>query len=385
MADLTFKFDVDVEKIRAEMKRQSEGGSLLKVQDGAYLLTDPVRTSDEQREAMKKTWNKLGEKLKHVSDFVVVVPHKKADSPTSTPRWTPSTCTTSGPPGTALTCPRPDRRPPTAEHALTLKEGQRMLDRGARDIAKGVDPAAYPELHAQLSKMEVDHQAKQKAQLDRLVQALEAGGYNAAPSKLTQGCGGLADDGLTYAELIDKDLLRGVADFSDHGGMLPKDRHTTSPVPMPLSKLPDIDVDEKKMTVGEVLENFMGVKGASKDPAFVYERDPSWFQQRELMMQKGRDEVAEATKRVLEHINTTTHNKWGTVEVKLPTPIDFIKMDFEVTAPGVDQAIGRMRDSFNQMAKALDKVSACECGAKKAHNAERGSALHSSWCPESKP
>lgn len=173
MADLTFKFDVDVEKIRAEMKRQSEGGSPLQVQDGAYLLGTPVRTSDEQREAREKfrrdAMNKLGEKLQHKAVSIV--------------------------------------------------------------------------------------------------------------------------------SIVSIDKSRGKSDFAT-------------------------------FAAGQLVET---------DPL--------------------RGKAAEATKWLVKYINETTH------VVQLAEPLDFIKMDFEVTAPG----------------------SACECGAHKTHRAEKGSALHSSWCPESKP
>jgi hypothetical protein len=39
---------------------------------------------------------------------------------------------------------------------------------------------------------------------------------------------------------------------------------------------------DKYLTVGQILEYFMGVVGASKDPALAYMRDPFWFQFQQL-------------------------------------------------------------------------------------------------------
>jgi hypothetical protein len=39
---------------------------------------------------------------------------------------------------------------------------------------------------------------------------------------------------------------------------------------------------DKYMTVGQIMEHFFGVEGASKDPQFAYVRDPFWFQNVQL-------------------------------------------------------------------------------------------------------
>lgn len=43
---------------------------------------------------------------------------------------------------------------------------------------------------------------------------------------------------------------------------------------------------DKYLTVGVVLEKFFGAEGASKDPNLQYYRDPFWFQNQSLLMQK---------------------------------------------------------------------------------------------------
>lgn len=42
---------------------------------------------------------------------------------------------------------------------------------------------------------------------------------------------------------------------------------------------------DKYFTVGQILERFMGVKGAAKDPSLQYFRDPFWFQFQQLVQQ----------------------------------------------------------------------------------------------------
>lgn len=42
-------------------------------------------------------------------------------------------------------------------------------------------------------------------------------------------------------------------------------------------------VIEKYLTVGQIMEYFFGVKGASKDPRYMYVRDPFWFQYQQLL------------------------------------------------------------------------------------------------------
>lgn len=42
---------------------------------------------------------------------------------------------------------------------------------------------------------------------------------------------------------------------------------------------------DKYFTVGQILERFMGVKGAAKDPKLAYMRDPFWFQFQQLQQQ----------------------------------------------------------------------------------------------------
>lgn len=42
---------------------------------------------------------------------------------------------------------------------------------------------------------------------------------------------------------------------------------------------------DKYLTVGQILERFFGMKGASQDPTLNYRRDPFWFQQLQLQMQ----------------------------------------------------------------------------------------------------
>jgi hypothetical protein len=46
------------------------------------------------------------------------------------------------------------------------------------------------------------------------------------------------------------------------------------------------DVLDKYFTVGQILEFFMGVEGASKDPKLAYFRDPFWFQYQQLLLQQ---------------------------------------------------------------------------------------------------
>lgn len=41
------------------------------------------------------------------------------------------------------------------------------------------------------------------------------------------------------------------------------------------------------LTVGQILESFFGVKGASQDPRLQYRRDPFYFQQQQILMQKA--------------------------------------------------------------------------------------------------
>ncbi len=43
---------------------------------------------------------------------------------------------------------------------------------------------------------------------------------------------------------------------------------------------------DKYLTVGQILEFFFGMQGASKDPAFAYIRDQFWFTQQEMMQQQ---------------------------------------------------------------------------------------------------
>lgn len=40
------------------------------------------------------------------------------------------------------------------------------------------------------------------------------------------------------------------------------------------------------LTVGEILENFMGREGAAKDPRYAYYRDPLWLQWQQILLQK---------------------------------------------------------------------------------------------------
>jgi hypothetical protein len=42
---------------------------------------------------------------------------------------------------------------------------------------------------------------------------------------------------------------------------------------------------DKYLTVGQIKEHFFGLKGAAKDPALAYVRDPFWFQWQQLQMQ----------------------------------------------------------------------------------------------------
>lgn len=41
------------------------------------------------------------------------------------------------------------------------------------------------------------------------------------------------------------------------------------------------------LTVGEILENFLGRKGAAADPRYQYVRDPFWFQYQQILLQKA--------------------------------------------------------------------------------------------------
>lgn len=41
------------------------------------------------------------------------------------------------------------------------------------------------------------------------------------------------------------------------------------------------------LTVGQIMEGFFGVKGASKDPRFNYYRDPLWLQWQQILLQKA--------------------------------------------------------------------------------------------------
>lgn len=41
------------------------------------------------------------------------------------------------------------------------------------------------------------------------------------------------------------------------------------------------------LTVGEILENFFGRKGATSDPRYQYIRDPFWFQYQQILLQKA--------------------------------------------------------------------------------------------------
>lgn len=41
------------------------------------------------------------------------------------------------------------------------------------------------------------------------------------------------------------------------------------------------------LTVGQILENFFGIKEASKDPRYQYVRDPFWFQNQQMLLQKA--------------------------------------------------------------------------------------------------
>lgn len=41
------------------------------------------------------------------------------------------------------------------------------------------------------------------------------------------------------------------------------------------------------LTVGEILENFFGKKGATQDPRYQYVRDPFWFQYQQILLQKA--------------------------------------------------------------------------------------------------
>lgn len=41
------------------------------------------------------------------------------------------------------------------------------------------------------------------------------------------------------------------------------------------------------LTVGEILENFFGRKGAANDPRYQYVRDPFWFQYQQILLQKA--------------------------------------------------------------------------------------------------
>jgi hypothetical protein len=40
------------------------------------------------------------------------------------------------------------------------------------------------------------------------------------------------------------------------------------------------------LTVGEIMENFMGIKGAASDPRHNWYADPLWMQQQQILMQK---------------------------------------------------------------------------------------------------
>ena len=46
-------------------------------------------------------------------------------------------------------------------------------------------------------------------------------------------------------------------------------------------------VADKYLTVGQILENFFKVKGASADPRYQYIRDPFWFQNKQLILQEA--------------------------------------------------------------------------------------------------
>lgn len=56
---------------------------------------------------------------------------------------------------------------------------------------------------------------------------------------------------------------------------------------MPLNQLYQTNVVGPYLTVGEILENFFGKKGAAADPRFNYVRDPFWVQYQQLLIQQA--------------------------------------------------------------------------------------------------
>jgi hypothetical protein len=53
-------------------------------------------------------------------------------------------------------------------------------------------------------------------------------------------------------------------------------------------------VHDKTMTMGQILEEFFGIEGATKDPQWAYVRDPFWFQWQQLQMQMQQMQQAQA-------------------------------------------------------------------------------------------
>jgi hypothetical protein len=59
-------------------------------------------------------------------------------------------------------------------------------------------------------------------------------------------------------------------------------------------------IDDESMTVGEILEKYCGVEGASTDPSMAYIRHSWWFQQQELLAAEFRklEAAAKETERI---------------------------------------------------------------------------------------
>lgn len=55
---------------------------------------------------------------------------------------------------------------------------------------------------------------------------------------------------------------------------------------LPLNQMYQQNVLAPYLTVGEILENFFGKKGAASDPRYNYYRDPFWIQYQQLVMQQ---------------------------------------------------------------------------------------------------